>query len=342
MENVNKKHYPVIDIAKGIGIILVVVGHAVPDANTGIQNFFWGGVFRWIYSFHMALFMTMSGVLFYCKVVNCNTKQQKSLEIQSRARRLLLPYAFYSSFILLAKILFSSLSRKAISVWSIVGIFFGNSPCGNMWFLWTLFVISVIVVLVPHTSHFPALVIAISLVIYFFQGVSFGTIDIGIGKICNMLIWFSVGMMLGKNVGRLNELHNRSLWTKVAYPIFLFTLQILLLKYGANFWAHLIMKLLLATFGTAATIYTSNLIAETNGKVSQVLQYTGRNSMCIYVFSYFVQTPGVTIYRKIGSCGISYDVWVISLTFLALLFTGIVTKCVRKNRTFKLLLLGEK
>lgn len=43
MESVNKKYYPVIDIAKGIGIILVVVGHAVPDANTGIQNFFWGG-----------------------------------------------------------------------------------------------------------------------------------------------------------------------------------------------------------------------------------------------------------------------------------------------------------
>ena len=33
-----------IDIIKGIGIILVVVGHAVPDANTGIQNFFWGGI----------------------------------------------------------------------------------------------------------------------------------------------------------------------------------------------------------------------------------------------------------------------------------------------------------
>lgn len=29
-----------IDIAKGIGILLVVLGHAVPDANTGIQNMF--------------------------------------------------------------------------------------------------------------------------------------------------------------------------------------------------------------------------------------------------------------------------------------------------------------
>ena len=286
--------------------------------------------------------MTMSGVLSYHKVVNCNTMQQKSLEIQSRVRRLLLPYAFYSISILLAKIIFSSLSRKTISVWSVVGILFGNSPCGNMWFLWTLFVISMIVILIPHKSHFLTSVIAISFFIYFFQDVSFGTLDIGIGKICNMLIWFYVGMVIGKNIGKLNELHNRRLWTKLTISIFLFIPQILLLKYGVDFSVQLVIKLLLAAFGTASTIYISNLIAETNGTISKILQYTGRNSMCIYVFSYFVQTPGVTIYRKIGSSGISYNIWVISLTFFALLFTGIVTKCVRKNRTFKLLLLGEK
>lgn len=27
-----------VDIAKGIGILLVVLGHAVPDANIGIKN----------------------------------------------------------------------------------------------------------------------------------------------------------------------------------------------------------------------------------------------------------------------------------------------------------------
>lgn len=46
MESVNKRRYPAIDIAKGIGIILVVVGHAVPDANTGIQDLFWGVYFN--------------------------------------------------------------------------------------------------------------------------------------------------------------------------------------------------------------------------------------------------------------------------------------------------------
>lgn len=30
-----------VDIAKGIGILLVVIGHSIPDANIGIQNL-WG------------------------------------------------------------------------------------------------------------------------------------------------------------------------------------------------------------------------------------------------------------------------------------------------------------
>lgn len=42
---------PEIDIAKGIGILLVVLGHAVPDANTGIQNMFWAVVFNWFILF---------------------------------------------------------------------------------------------------------------------------------------------------------------------------------------------------------------------------------------------------------------------------------------------------
>ena len=50
---------PEIDIAKGIGILLVVLGHAVPDANMGIQNMFWAAVFNWIYSFHMARMKTI-------------------------------------------------------------------------------------------------------------------------------------------------------------------------------------------------------------------------------------------------------------------------------------------
>ena len=54
----SEKRLRALDIAKGIAIILVVIGHAVPDATThmGIQSDVLAIMHRLIYSFHMPLF----------------------------------------------------------------------------------------------------------------------------------------------------------------------------------------------------------------------------------------------------------------------------------------------
>ena len=59
----NKKYFASIDVARTIGIFLVVLGHAFPDASLqgGIQNSVWRVVFNIIYSFHMPLFIFLSG-----------------------------------------------------------------------------------------------------------------------------------------------------------------------------------------------------------------------------------------------------------------------------------------
>jgi len=58
----NTKRLDWIDIAKGIGIILVVLGHTlVPQVReTGFAGFLW----IFIYNFHMPLFFFLSGYLF--------------------------------------------------------------------------------------------------------------------------------------------------------------------------------------------------------------------------------------------------------------------------------------
>lgn len=333
---------PEIDIAKGIGIILVVLGHAVPDANTGIQNMFWAAVFNWIYSFHMALFMAMAGVLFFRKAVDCQSGEEKCRELKNRGGRLLAPYLFYSLLILAAKLVFSALSRETISVRSILEILFGNSPCGNMWFLWTLFTVSAIVLLIPKSNWFPLPLLIVSTALYFLQNIDIGNMDFGIGKICNMLVWFSLGMLLGKNIDKLNTLHKYSTSTKALLIISIVLVQILILKIRPHTAYPLIFKYLAAVSGIALTTAVSILCAECEGKLENILQCLGKNSMCIYVFSYFVQTPGVTLYRKLGSCGIPYHIWVIALTVFALLFADIITKIVRKNKVLKFILLGEK
>lgn len=57
------------DLAKGIGILLVVLGHAViyTDSAGGVSDYLeqriWNHINLWIYSFHMPLFIFVSGIL---------------------------------------------------------------------------------------------------------------------------------------------------------------------------------------------------------------------------------------------------------------------------------------
>lgn len=54
-----------IDVAKGIAAILVVVGHSIQVQNSLFDN---NVIFRLIYSFHMPLFMFLSGYVTYRKI----------------------------------------------------------------------------------------------------------------------------------------------------------------------------------------------------------------------------------------------------------------------------------
>ena len=58
-----------IDLSKGILIILVVLGHSIQYAIGSewltSQKFYDDIIFRAIYSYHMPLFMMISGYLFY-------------------------------------------------------------------------------------------------------------------------------------------------------------------------------------------------------------------------------------------------------------------------------------
>ncbi|MBR5914621.1 MAG: acyltransferase family protein [Selenomonadaceae bacterium] len=49
-----------LDIAKGIGIVLVIIGHCIPDASTPqeISEPHFSIIFNVIYSFHMPLFFS--------------------------------------------------------------------------------------------------------------------------------------------------------------------------------------------------------------------------------------------------------------------------------------------
>lgn len=79
MENEqNLNRIPVIDIMRGLGIILVVMGHISCEPHLSC----------WIYSFHMPLFFFISGMSFFVA--------GKKMYIWKQVKHLLIPYLFFS------------------------------------------------------------------------------------------------------------------------------------------------------------------------------------------------------------------------------------------------------
>ncbi len=95
-----KKRDVSLDIAKGILIFLVVWGHSIQFgfgyAYGESYGCFKDWMFRFIYSFHMPLFMAISGYLYY------NSNQKKFSEVVlSRLKSIGIPYLLYCTIMVL-------------------------------------------------------------------------------------------------------------------------------------------------------------------------------------------------------------------------------------------------
>lgn len=121
------KRISYIDMAKGIGILLVVLGHFSFTPST---------VNLWISSFHMPLFFLLSGILL--SHTNAHTKEMGIL-IKKKARTILVPYFYFcilsiffnaildSASFYLPNALMQMLSFYGITVlWFLPALFFGE------------------------------------------------------------------------------------------------------------------------------------------------------------------------------------------------------------------------
>jgi len=124
MENNSIKRLDYIDMAKGIGIILVVLGHIIYTEES---------IRVWISSFHMPLFFLIAGIVMAIK-------NESNIDIRKKFNSLIIPYMWFSLIdfiidignVLLGKIDISVFITNLIS--SVT--FYGKSV---LWFLTALF-----------------------------------------------------------------------------------------------------------------------------------------------------------------------------------------------------------
>ena len=89
----NNKRLDYFDIAKGIGIILVIIAH-IEYVDQGIRNY--------IVSFHMPLFFIISGMLMY--ITGEKERPVKNLLLK-KLRRIMLVYLVFSVIYLIIDVI---------------------------------------------------------------------------------------------------------------------------------------------------------------------------------------------------------------------------------------------
>jgi len=129
-----------------LGITLVMVGHSYP-AVSFVNDSAISFLFKFVYSFHMPLFMFISGLLFIYSTRDI-VRFDYITFISKKIKRLLVPYFFISSLAFPVKALFSSQAYRPIelSFRSYVGtiLFPWSNTIIFFWFLPTLFLIFLI------------------------------------------------------------------------------------------------------------------------------------------------------------------------------------------------------
>ncbi len=141
------------DTARGVGICLVVFGHAwrgVQAAGPYIPERLYSVVEQVIYAFHMPLFFLLSG-LFASFVARPDSL---TAGIWDRAVRLLYPMLIWSTLFTGARILAGNLANRQVPIDVLWQWPFARND--QFWFLWALFLIQV-AVLFGHRLLIPVL-----------------------------------------------------------------------------------------------------------------------------------------------------------------------------------------
>lgn len=145
-----KKHFGEIDICRGLGIVLVVLGHALKQ--TGESNRGFSILLSVIYSFHMPLFFFLSGFV-AIKILTFKEWTQCWKFVKDRAFRLLIPYFTVGILYIPFKYFLSGYAVQKYDFSQMWRIFAGENPNTALWYLYVLFFVSVICAFVVREKN---------------------------------------------------------------------------------------------------------------------------------------------------------------------------------------------
>ena len=302
---VNQK-FKELDIAKGIAIMAVVLGHAFPDSDFGIENQIANFIHSFVYGFHMPVFFFIAGLL------SAKHKDDQAYPyIKKRAKKLLIPYFALSLVGLVLKQVFASEANHAFSLSDSLMIPLGQSPMGGMWYLWSLFVMSLIFILFVRfiDDDWTVLLLGVCCHLIWMQKETYF-----MHNVMNFIVYFMLGVVCKQMYQKLRNL-DHSITLCASLPTYYVAIR------------YEVPELIKGMIGIVMVLSLSNLIE------NELIEDFGKRSYGIYLMSYFIAIPiRVICYQKLG-----WNYWlVVGMMFLGgLLIPYGLDQILEKNKIYK-------
>lgn len=176
-----KERNTYIDVVKAITIILVVFGHCIQygsgEAFFSSEAYFDNKVFIFIYSFHMPLFMLISGYLFAFTVKNLFSNDDVKTIIVKKVKQLIIPllsWSFVSVAIQIGELTLKGNASQISVIWLLKQLV-SNFVLGP-WFLWAVWWCSLVVIFVRYFFKDNPYIYFAVLILTFFVPDSFGLV----------------------------------------------------------------------------------------------------------------------------------------------------------------------
>ena len=313
----NKKKIDWLAVLQGFSMLLVVIGHVSltnqpGDPNTPIAT----GIEATIYTFHMPLFIFVSGWLFYYTCISRGKSYKKMLE--SKTKRLLIPFFVFTVLTMVLKMVFPQLMHRVVDINEIIDtfIFYRSNPLGEMWFIVVLFELMLLYPLYKiMTESVTMSVIGLGGALglsHFFPAISY----FYLGNVAYMLPFFVLGIFCCRYDLRI--IIEKVWFLLVMTVLFVFCNILEMLPESMKVETALVGTLFCMSLCLTVAKYLPNLF-------HSFRDYTYQ----IFLIGIFFQMPIRWIYVKTGNEMIFVPMWFLSV-LIGVYFPTTIAKAIKK------------
>ena len=287
-----------LDIAKGIGIILVVLGHQIDFFDVAFPM-----VYRYIYLFHVPLFFFLSGLFF-------NESESFRNCFEKKFRRLFVPFVLVNIFFFFVEMIRAwklGMAYDGELGWKDLWLAcIGGCPVPSMladpsWFLLVLFRIILIYKFFMLLTGGRKWLMAVICVVLVFIGVEYAPRTYMLGQTMVALSFFCVGHICGvdlvmkKFFGTVDAV----IGTLAALPLLYLISRHQHTNIAMNVYGNVVLMYLGASLGIFAVLWISKLM-EKMPILANPISFIGQYTLSILIWHIFIMKVLFTVFEYVG------------------------------------------